>query len=159
MDYGALERLVRLRDQGALSAEEFAEQKRLLLNGQDFSSAETSSIRVRLSRYAPLQKISAGTFVVGLCIVLYSSFVYDTTISPMEFAGPYPKYNGDLAEMSRSVSDLADRFERAQSGERIINFPRVEEQRRMFSFGALLMILSAIGFVAPNLIARHGRVE
>lgn len=151
MDYDALERLVRLRDQGALSTEEFAEQKQILLEGDGTDSFTPLVAGKRLSVYSPLQKISAAVFIIGLCAVLYSTFVYDTTISPMDASSAYSSVDefSSIEDKARAISDVTDRFKRTIAGERIINLPRVEEQRRIFSFGALLMIIGAIGFVVP----------
>lgn len=157
MDYDALERLVRLRDQGALSTEEFAEQKRILLETGGVEASAPLIAAQRFSAYSPLQKISAAAFMIGLCAVLYSTFFYDTTISPMDASGAYSSVDASSSfeDRARAISDVADRFERTIAGERIINLPRVEEQRRIFSFGALLMILGAIGFVVPMVRGRR----
>lgn len=156
MDYDALERLVRLRDQGALSAEEFAEQKRILLQGPNGGIGAFTDKSEMASAYSPLQKISAAAFMIGLCSVIYSTFLYDTTISPMDVSSRYSSVDeySSIQDRARAISDVADRYERTVAGERIINFPRVEEQRRIFSFGALLMILGAIGFAIPILPSR-----
>lgn len=54
MDYDALERLVRLRDQGALSSDEFAEQKRILLaNDMNLSPSLATPLR-RCRKLAPV---------------------------------------------------------------------------------------------------------
>lgn len=88
--------------------------------------------------------------MIGLCLVLYSTFVYDTTISPLDAASTYSSDDSSSIEDTASaISDIVNRYERSIAGERIINLPRVEEQRRIFSFGALLMIVSTIGFVVP----------
>lgn len=152
MDYDALERLVRLRDQGALSSEEFAEQKRILIEGNGAAAAVPLVAAQRFSAYSLIQKISAAAFIVGLCAVLYSTFVYDTTISPMDSSGTYSSVDefSSIEDKARAISDVTDRFNRTMAGERIINFPRVEEQRQIFLFGALLMVLGAVGFVVPS---------
>lgn len=157
MDYDALERLVRLRDQGALSGEEFAEQKRMLLEGDSADASAPLVAAQRLSVYSSLQRISAAVFIIGLCAVLYSTFVYDTTISPMDASSAYSSVDefSSIEDKARAISDVTDRYQRTVAGERIINFPRVEEQRRIFSFGALLMILGAIGFVVPLVRGRR----
>lgn len=157
MDYDALERLVVLRDQGALTSEEFSEQKRILINpnGADASVSRVASRR--FSNYSLLQKISIPAFIIGLCAVMYSTFVYDATISPMDATGAYSSVNdsSSIEDKVLAIRDLRDRVERTMAGERIINHSRVEEQRRMFSFGALLMILGAIGFVVPSVRNRR----
>lgn len=151
MDYDALERLVRLRDQGALSSEEFAEQKRILLDGDGAAASAPLILSERFSAFSPLQKISAAAFIIGLCAVLYSTFIYDTTISPMDASSAYSAVDvsSSIEDKARAISEVTDQFKRTMAGERIINLPRVEEQRRIFSFGALLMILGAIGFMVP----------
>lgn len=148
MDYDALERLVRLRDQGALSNEEFADQKRVLLEDKGIDSGDVLGLAERLFSYSPLRKVSAASFMIGLCAVLYSTFVYDTTIRPVDLRSSH-----STAEVV--IRDVVDRYERTMAGERIINFPRVETQRRIFSFGALLMVLGTIGLVSP--LARERR--
>jgi len=157
VDYDALERLVRLRDQGALSSEEFAEQKRVLLEGDGMDNSAPLVAAQRFSAYSPLQRISGAAFMIGLCAVLYSTFVYDTTISPMDASGAYSSVDASSSfeDRARAISDVTDRFKRTMAGERIINLPRVEEQRRIFSFGALLMIVGAIGFVVPLVRGRR----
>lgn len=157
MDYDALERLVALRDQGALTLEEFSEQKLILINSNGADASVSRVTSQRFSNYSLLQKISVSAFIIGLCAVLYSTFVYDTTISPLDVKSAYSSVNASssIKDKVLAIEDLRDRAERAMAGERIINLSRIEEQRRMFSFGALLMILGAIGFVAPSLRNRR----
>lgn len=142
MDYDALERLVRLRDQGALSNDEFVKQKHILLTTSQKDSGAALGVNERFFALSMLRKVSAIAFAIGLCAVLYSTFVYDITISPLDLES-----NRSTAE--GVIREVVDRYERTMAGERIINFPRVEMQRRIFSFGALLMVLGTIGFVAP----------
>lgn len=157
MDYDALERLVRLRDQGALSSGEFAEQKRILFDEDGAAASAPLIVSERLSPHSPLQKISAAAFITGLCAVLYSTFIYDATISPMDAPSAYSSIDvsSSIEDKARAISDVNDRLERTMAGERIVNLSRLEEQRQIFSFGALLMILGAIGFVVP--LARRRR--
>jgi len=151
LNYDALERLVRLRDQGALSDEEFAEQKRIVFEKDGADASVDPVISRRFSTDQPLQMISAAAFATGLCAVMYSTFVYDTTISPLDSASSFS--SGDesrsIQETASAIREITDRYERTMAGERIINLPRVETQQKIFSFGALLMIIGAIGFVVP----------
>lgn len=157
MDYDALERLVQLRDTGALSSEEFAEQKRILLDASCVAPSSPAVTSERLHSYSLVQKIGAAAFVIGLSAVLHSTFFYDTTISPMDASSAYSSVDAssNIEDRARAISDLSDRLERTIAGERIINFPRVETQRRIFSFGALLMVLGAIGVAVPFMHRRH----
>lgn len=152
MNYDALERMVRLRDQGVLSSEEFAEQKRVLFES-DGVDASTPLYAVRhVPAYSILQRIGAAAFMIGLCAVLYSTFVYDTTISPMDASSTYSSVNETSSVNDRvsAISDVTSRFERTMAGERNLSLPRAEEQRQIFSIGAMLMILGAIGFIFPQ---------
>lgn len=151
MDYDALERLVRLRDQGALSNEEFAEQKQILLQDDVGTGSASFAEPQGFFGYSLIQKISAAAFIIGSGAVLYSTFIYDTTISPMDASRAYSAVDetSSIEDTVRAINEVADRYERTIAGERIINLPRVEEQRRIFSFGALLMILGVLGFVVP----------
>lgn len=67
MDYDALERLVRLRDQGALSSEEFAAQKRILLDNNSDVAANIPDISDRLPVYSSIHGVKASSFMVALC--------------------------------------------------------------------------------------------
>lgn len=150
-----MERLVRLRDQGALSSEEFIEQKRILLEGQ---SAELSTVDVRTGfTRSPLRKVSIAALLIGGFMVLYATFIYDTTISPLDASNAYSSVDttSSLEERARAIDDLNDRIQRTMAGERVINLPRVVEQQRIFSFGALLMILGVMGYLIP-LIRQRG---
>ena len=151
MDYDGLERLVRLRDQGALSDEEFSAQKMILLAASDVPRPTKILNAGRLSTYSALQKVSALWFFVGLCGVVYSTFIYDTTISPMDIPSDYSSVtqSSSIEDQSRAINEITSRYDRTLSGERIINFPRVEKQREIFASSALLMILGAIGFSIP----------
>jgi Short C-terminal domain len=151
MDYDGLERLVRLRDQGALSDEEFAAQKMILLAAGDVPRPTKISNAGRLSTYSALQRVSALWFFAGLCGVAFSIFIYDTTISPMDIPSAYSSVteSSSIEDRSQAINEIGSRFERTLSGERIINFPRVETQRQIFACSALLMILGAIGFLIP----------
>jgi len=157
VDYDALERMVRLRDQGALTSEEFAEQKRVLFEGDGTDASATLYATHHVLAYSKLRKISAAAFIIGLCAVIYSTFVYDTTISPMDASSAYSSVDetSSIEDRAGAVSEITSRFERTIAGERIINVPRVDEQRRIFFFGALLMILGLIGLVVRR--ARNRR--
>lgn len=149
MDYDALERLVRLRDQGALSGEEFTEQKRVLFESDGADAFAPLNAAQSFHASSPLRKIGAVAFIIGLCTVLYSTFIYDTTISPMDAASPYSLVDetSSIEDRASAISDVTNRFNRTMAGERVVNLSRVEEQHRVLSFGALLMILGAAGIV------------
>jgi hypothetical protein len=157
MDYDALERLVKLRDQGTLSDAEFAEQKRILFTGCETEEHVASTGGSRVSSSTRLQKISALSFATGLCAVVYSTFLYDTTISPLDAWSDYSSVTAEssIRDRASAIGEINDRIQRSKSGERIINFPRVETQRRIFSFGALLTLLGAIGLCVPLARRRH----
>lgn len=157
MNYDALERLVRLRNQGALTDKEFTEQKLILINENTEELTPSQQTLRRVHSISTLQRISAAAFTLGLCTVLYATFIYDTTISPMDAASSYSSVDASssIQDRASALSEVSNRFERTVAGERIINFPRIETQRRIFWFGALLTILGAVGFLIP--IAREQR--
>lgn len=159
MDYDALERLARLKESGALTEEEFAKQKGLLLEQTEVvfaalhgSRPKVGGMKKIISRLSLLQNISAASFVIGLCAVTYSTFIYDPTISPLEGAGSLylSETPTNLEEQILAIEDVSRRLKEEMAGVRTINIPRMEEQRRIFSLGALLMVLGTIGFLAPK---------
>jgi hypothetical protein len=153
VDYDALERLVRLRDRGALSDHEFDAQKHLLLNLSDVDDLSSCRQFGHVGTRPPFRNVSVVAFAIGMCAATYSTFVYDTTVSPVDAAvistsiGP----SSSIEDRARAISDVKDRLDRTLAGERLISFPRVQKQRTIFSFGALLMVLGAIGFAIPFL--------
>lgn len=150
MDYDALERLVKLRDQQVLTEEEFLEQKQILLAGGAIDSSEGLNERQPdpASRTVLLQKRRAVMFALGLCAALYSTFIYDTTISPMDVPNPYSDVTAysSVDERSRAISEINGRYNRFRAGIRYEDDGRVTVQRAIFWGGIMLMALGGLSF-------------
>lgn len=148
MDYDALERLVKLRDQKVLTDDEFAEQKRILLIDETAEDHRAAEEEASIYRYTLLQKLSALSMAVGLCAVVYSTFIYDTTISPMDVPSTFTSVDesSSFEDRADAIREINERYDLVRAGVRVTNFQRVETQQSIFSSGALLMLLGAIGF-------------
>lgn len=159
MDYDALERLVKLRDKKVLTDEEFLEQKQILLAGGAIDSGEAQKERQPdpASRISILQKRRAAMFALGLCAALYSTFIYDTTISPMDVPNPYSDVNAysSVDERSRAISEISGRYNRLRAGIRYEDDGRVTMQRVIFWGGIVLMGLGGLSFLVT--VSRNRR--
>ena len=127
MDYDGLEKLVKLRDLGALSDEEFAEQKRILAAKWEGSGIEQVRDFATPPVRSPLRVISVTLLAAGLFAVVYSTFIYDNTISPVEARSAYSSVDesSSLEDKARAIDDISDRFNRTLAGERIINYSSI----------------------------------
>ena len=83
---------------------------------------------------------------VGLAMSAYAHFIFDPTVSPSDLAGPYDGVTAESSIQDRSdaINDLAERYKRTLSGERIINVKRLADQQRIFFFGLILALLGGV---------------
>ena len=138
MDIETLEKLIRLRDVGALTEEEFAERKARLMDGENGTYVETEA--GGSGRRSVLSTVGLLTTIFGFLIVLYAGWIYDPTVTSS------PDIGGS------SVQDVLDSYERAKllGSSKVYNNGLLNRQLILALLGVAISIVGSILYAASK---------
>ena len=112
----------------------------------DQNDRDNDDIRAWFASRLNQRKLSLASLGIGFCAVIYSTFIYDTTISPMDAPSSYSSVDASSSYEDRAsaIAEVNDRFDRLRAGVRYSSAERLETKQQIFFVGIFLMLVGGV---------------